>query len=150
MRRTFLLIAALTIAAVACPVTAQTAIRCDINGQTVYGDTPCPPGSSAKAVAPTQLTAEQKAAGQAANEQIRKDTAAVDKRLDDRYKRETARANVVQTAAASEKSAAKRKASKRTGADGQKRGVIKSKKASRGSAKSAGKKGGASYRPATP
>lgn len=150
MRRTFMLIAALSIAAVACPVTAQTAIRCEINGQTVYGDTPCPPGSSAKAVAPTQLTAEQKAAGQAANEQIRKDNAAVDKRLDDRYKRETARPNVVQAAAASDKATAKRKASKRAGTDAKKRGTAKTKKASHAGAKSGGKKGGASYRSATP
>jgi len=94
MRHTFLLTACFVVAtavsSLSSQVTAQTAVRCDNNGQPVYSDKPCPPGSAAKAVAPTQDTAEQKAAGQAASAQIRKDNEAVDKRLDDRLKRETA------------------------------------------------------------
>ena len=91
MRRTFILTAALTSALIATSVAAQTAIRCEMNGKVTYGDTPCASGSAATTIAPTRETAEQKAAGKAANDQIRKDTAAVDKRLDDRYKRDTAR-----------------------------------------------------------
>ena len=94
MARTFLFMAALTVVLFATSVTAQTAIRCEVNGKVVYGDTACAPGSAAKAVAPTQETAEQKAVGKAASEQIRKDTAAIDKRLDDRYKRDTAHSTV--------------------------------------------------------
>ncbi len=65
--------------------TAQTAFRCDNNGQTVYSDTPCPAG---KAVVGTQETAAQKAAGKEANAQMRKDNADLNKRLSDREKLE--------------------------------------------------------------
>ena len=91
MRRIFLLTTAVTVALIATSAIAQTAIRCEVNGKVVYGDTPCASGSAATTIAPTRETAEQKAASKAANDQMRKDTAAVDKRLDDRYKRETAR-----------------------------------------------------------
>lgn len=91
MRRTFMLTAALTVAFIATSVSAQNAIRCEVDGKVVYGDAACATGSTAKAIAPMQETAEQKAAGKAANDQIRKDTAYVDKRLDDRYKRDTTR-----------------------------------------------------------
>ncbi len=74
---------------------AQTAVRCDVNGKAVYSDQPCLPGLANKAVINTQETPEQRAAASAANDQIRKDNAAVDKRLDDRYKRETAGASKV-------------------------------------------------------
>ncbi len=93
MRRTFLLTVALT-AVIATAVNAQTAIRCEVNGKVVYGDAACAPGASAKVVAPIQETAEQKATGKAANDQIRKDTAAIDKRLDDRYRRDTTNSTV--------------------------------------------------------
>jgi hypothetical protein len=69
---------------------AQTAVRCDVNGKTVYSDAPCQPNAANKAVINTQDTPEQRAAAKAANDQIRKDNLAVDKRLDDRYKRDTA------------------------------------------------------------
>ena len=69
---------------------AQTAVRCDVNGKAVYSDQPCLPGLANKAAINTQETAEQRAAAKAANDQIRKDNVAVDKRLDDRYKRDTA------------------------------------------------------------
>ena len=94
MQRTFMLTTALTVALIATSVTAQNAMRCEVDGKVVYGDAACntgKAGNAAKAVAPMQDTAEQKAAGKAANDQIRKDTAYVDKRLDDRYKRDTAR-----------------------------------------------------------
>ena len=68
---------------------AQTAIRCDANGKTTYGETPCKPGATATEIAPTQETKQQRDDAKAAREQIRKDTAAVDKRMDDRLKRET-------------------------------------------------------------
>ena len=64
---------------------AQTAFRCDNNGQTVYSDQPCPAG---KAVVATQETAEQKAAAKEANAQMRKDNADLNKRLSDREKLE--------------------------------------------------------------
>ena len=91
MGRTFLVLAALAVALIATSVAAQTAIRCEINGKVVYGDAACAPGSAAKAIAPTQETAEQRAAATRASDQVRKDTAYVDKRLDDRYKRDTVR-----------------------------------------------------------
>ena len=95
MRTTFILTTALTAALMATWVSAQTAIRCEIDGKVVYGDTACAPGSATRAIASTRETAEQKAAGKAANDQIRKDTAAVDKRMDDRFKRDTTRPVVV-------------------------------------------------------
>ncbi len=64
---------------------AQTAYRCDNNGQTVYSDKPCPAG---KAVVGTQETPEQKAATKDANAQMRKDNAELNKRLSDREKLE--------------------------------------------------------------
>lgn len=110
MRHTFLLTACVVVAtavsSLSSHVTAQTAVRCDNDGQTVYSDKPCPPGNAARAIAPTQDTAEQKAAGQAASEQIRKDNAAIDKRLDDRLKRETTPATIVATKADPDKTAA--------------------------------------------
>ncbi len=117
MRHTLLLTACVVITTVVSslspPVTAQTAVRCDNDGQTVYSDKPCPPGNAAKAVVPTQDTAEQKAAGQAASAQIRKDNEAVDKRLDDRLKRETAGTSTVAVKAKPDKAtAAKPKRSK--------------------------------------
>ena len=62
---------------------AQTAFRCDNNGQTVYSDTPCPAG---KSVVGTQDSASQKAAAKDANAQMRKDNADLNKRLSDREK----------------------------------------------------------------
>ena len=82
MRSIFILTVALTVGLTATLVSAQTAIRCDVDGKVVYGDTACAPGNSARTIAPTRETAEQKAAGKAANDQMRKDTAAVDKRMD--------------------------------------------------------------------
>ena len=99
MRRTFMLTAALTAALIATSVNAQNAMRCEVDGKVVYGDAACntgKAGNAAKAVAPMQETAEQKAAAKSANDQIRKDNAYVDKRLDDRYKRDTARRAVVE------------------------------------------------------
>ena len=55
---------------------AQTAYRCDNNGQTVYSDKPCPAG---KTVVGTQDSAEQKAASKDANAQMRKDNADLNK-----------------------------------------------------------------------
>ena len=91
MRRTFLLMAALAATLHVTLAIAQTAVRCDVGGKTTYGETPCPPSGTTKAIAPTQESAEQKAAAKAASDQIRKDNAYVDKRLDDRYKRDTTR-----------------------------------------------------------
>ena len=95
MRTLFILTTALTAALMTTLISAQTAIRCEVDGKVVYGDTACAPGSAAKAIAPMRETAEQKAAGKAANDQVRKDTAAVDKRMDDRFKRDTTRPIVV-------------------------------------------------------
>lgn len=64
---------------------AQTAYRCDNNGQTVYSDKPCAAG---KTVVATQDSAEQKAASKDANAQMRKDNADLNKRLSDREKLE--------------------------------------------------------------
>lgn len=66
-------------------INAQTAFRCDNNGQTVYSDSPCPAG---KAVVTTQDSAAQKAAAKDANAQIRADNAEINKRLADREKLE--------------------------------------------------------------
>lgn len=63
----------------------QNAFRCDQDGKTVYSDKPCP---AAKVVAPTQDSAEQKAAAKDANAQIRKDTNDLNKRLSEREKLE--------------------------------------------------------------
>ena len=92
MARTFLFMAALTVTLttplLTGQVSAQTAFRCDSNGQTVYSDKPCPPDHVAKAVVPTKETPEQKAASDAANAQMRKDNADLDKRLSEREKLE--------------------------------------------------------------
>ncbi len=77
---------------------AQTAFRCDNNGQTVYSDTPCPAG---KTVVTTQDSAAQKAASKDANAQMREDAKELNKRLSDRQKLEA------QERAAARKAAAK-------------------------------------------
>lgn len=64
---------------------AQNAFRCDQDGKTVYSDKPCP---AAKVVAPTQDSAEQKAAAKAANSQMRQDSTELNKRLSEREKLE--------------------------------------------------------------
>lgn len=95
---------------------AQTAFRCENNGKTVYSDVPCPAG---KAVVATQETAEQKAATEAANAQMRQDNADLNKRLSDREKREALERAAARKAAgkptlarAKSKSAAKAKSAK--------------------------------------
>ncbi|WP_156861411.1 DUF4124 domain-containing protein [Casimicrobium huifangae] len=70
------------------PATAQTAFRCDQNGQTVYSDKPCPAGAAGKAVTPTHDSAAQKSASQDANQQMRKDNTELNKRLSEREARE--------------------------------------------------------------
>ena len=150
MRRTFMLTAALTVALIATSVTAQNAIRCEVGGKVVYGDSACPPGSTAKAIAPTQDTAEQRAAGKAANDQIRKDTVAVDKRMDDRYTRETARPVVAETKTSSTTKRTKPKASKAMlAADAEpKRGGFAKSKKGKSATKAGTKQDGKSSRPA--
>lgn len=64
---------------------AQNAFRCDQDGKTVYSDKPCP---AARVVAPTQDSAEQKAAAKDANAQMRKDSGDLNKRLSEREKLE--------------------------------------------------------------
>ena len=96
---------------------AQTAYRCDNNGQTVYSDQPCPAG---KAVVGTQETAEQKAAAKEANAQMRRDNADLNKRLSDREKLEA------QERAAARKAAGK---SADAGAKGKGAGKVKAVKA---------------------
>lgn len=110
---------------------AQTAVRCDVNGKAVYSDQPCLPGLANKAAINTQETAEQRAAAKAANDQIRKDTVAVDKRLDDRYKRETAGASKVSIKGGADENAvaSKRKASKAKASKSKKNKAAKAKKA---------------------
>ena len=76
---------------------AQTAFRCDNNGQAVYSDKPCPAG---KAVVATQDSAEQKAAAKDANAQMRKDNADLNKRLSDREKLEAQERAAARNAAA--------------------------------------------------
>ena len=92
---------------------AQTAYRCDNNGQTVYSDKPCPAG---KAVVGTQETPEQRAAAKEANAQMRQDNADINKRLSDREKLE-----------AQERAAARRAAGKPTvaSAKGKSAGKVK-------------------------
>jgi hypothetical protein len=131
MRLTFLtttLVVVATLSSLSAPLAAQTAVRCDVNGQTVYSDKPCPPGTAAKVIAPIQETPEQRAAAQSANAQIRKDNASVDKRLDDRLKRETTH---VATRAAPDKAAAEKP----------KRGKAIKAKVSKAKAKKAAKSG---------
>ena len=70
------------------PLAAQSAFRCEQNGQTVYSDKPCPSSATSKAVAPTQDSAQQKAASQAATAQMRSDNADLDKLLAERQRRE--------------------------------------------------------------
>ena len=86
MRRAILLIAALAAVLLIPIASAQTAFRCDANGTTVYSDKPCPPGNVSKTVTSTQESPEQKAASKAANEQMRKDNADLNKRLTEREK----------------------------------------------------------------
>lgn len=78
----FVVVMGLTAASVAA-VSAQTAFRCDNNGQTLYSEAPCPAG---KSVVGTQDSAAQKAAANDANAQMRKDSADLNKRLSDREK----------------------------------------------------------------
>ncbi len=146
MGRTFLLTAALTAVLFVPSVSAQTAFRCDLNGQAVYRDTPCPLGSAATAIAPTQETAAQKAAAQKAKDDLRKDTAYVDKRLDDRYKRDTNRPVAKEATTVAVKDKATRKASKSTKVKGSGSGSGKAKKTKSSSAKASRKKDNRSAR----
>ena len=94
---------------------AQTAIRCDVGGQVVYSDKPCPAGAAGNPVAPTQDTASQKAAAKQANAQLRADNAAIDKRMDDRLKRETVRpAKASKSESTGKKSKKSKQAAKQT------------------------------------
>ena len=122
---------ALTASLVTATAEAQPAVRCDVNGKVVYSDQPCLPGLANKAAINTQETAEQRAAAKAANDQIRKDNVAVDKRLDDRYKRETAGASKVSMKSGSDEiaAAAKGKAGKTKASKGKKNKAAKAKKA---------------------
>ena len=93
---------------------AQTAFRCDNNGQTVYSDSPCLAG---KTVVTTQDSAAQKAAAKDANAQMREDSKDLNKRLSDRQKleaqeRAAARKATAKPVAAAEKANAKGKATK--------------------------------------
>jgi hypothetical protein len=112
MGRYILLTTLFTIAFFAHPAGAQTAFRCDLNGQTVYSDKPCPPGNAAKAVAPTQETAEQKAASDAANARMRQDNAELNKRLTEREKLEAKERADARKAAPKERADAKEKQAK--------------------------------------
>ena len=94
------------------PSHAQTAFRCDNNGQTTYSEKPCVAG---KAVVGTQDSPEQKAAAKDANAQVRKDNADLSKRLSDREKleaqeRAAARKAVAKKSDATEKPKASAKA----------------------------------------
>jgi Domain of unknown function (DUF4124) len=94
-------------------VHAQSAYRCEINGKTVYSDTPC---ASAPAVAPTQDSAAQKSQADKANAQLRKDDAAVNKRIDARSNRESKeRLAAMKLAAKSQKKTKAKKAKKKVG-----------------------------------
>lgn len=88
------------------PAVAQTAFRCDQGGQTVYSDKPCPAGETGKAVAPTHDSAAQKAASKQAGDQMRQDSADLNKRLSAREKMEA------QERAAARKAAGKAAAEK--------------------------------------
>ena len=148
MGRTFLLPTALAvalIATIATAATAQSLMRCEVNGKVVYSDAACAPGSAAKAIVPVQETAEQRAAARAASDQVRKDTAYVDKRLDDRYKRDTARPMGIE-ASAKDKSAVDAGAAPKRIAKAKKSKT--SKKSSKKAAAKAAKRGNASSRPA--
>lgn len=95
---------------------AQTAFRCDSNGQTIYSDKPCPPDHRAKAVTTSQDSAEQRAASQAANAQMRKDDADLNKRLTEREKLEAKeRADARKAARKAKSDAAKSKTAKGSG-----------------------------------
>ena len=96
---------------------AQTAFRCDNNGQTVYSDTPCPTG---KAIVGTQDSAEQKAAAKDANAQVRKDNADLNKRLSEREKLE-----------AQERAAARKAALKKSDASAKPKASAKAKSATK-------------------
>jgi predicted Zn-dependent protease len=80
---------AMTIAMTFCAgvANAQTAYRCDSNGQTVYSEKPC---VDAKATAPTQDSDAQRQRSREAAQQMKADDAAVNKQIADR-KREDAK-----------------------------------------------------------
>jgi hypothetical protein len=97
---------------------AQTAYRCNVNGATVYSEKPCVDG---KAVAPTQVTDEQKKRSAAATKQLDTDNKTVNAQISARAKdeaKERAAARKAQAAAdkraAKEKEKAERKAKKKT------------------------------------
>lgn len=108
-----MLLAALSMSA----TQAQTAFRCDNNGQTTYSEKPCPAG---KAVVGTQDSAEQKAAAKDANAQMRKDNADISKRLSDREKLE-----------AQERAAARKAALKKSDAGKKAKASAKAKSAAK-------------------
>ena len=112
MGRTFILMANLTVLLLTPIAFAQTAFRCDVNGTTAYSDKPCPPGNTGKAVTSTQETPEQIAASKAANEQMRKDSADLNKRLVERQKLEAKERADARKAAVTAREAAKEKAAK--------------------------------------
>ena len=101
---------------------AQNAFRCDQDGKTVYSDKPCP---AAKVVAPTQDSAEQKAAAKDANAQMRKDNGDINKRLSEREKLE-----------AQERAAARKANAANAGPAAKDEKQAKGKKSSAGKAKS--------------
>jgi len=74
----------------AIPVSAQTAVRCDQGGQTAYNEKSCPSGDVGKVIAPTQDSAAQRQAAREANDQLRKDSQAIDQRLTQRIKSDAA------------------------------------------------------------
>jgi Domain of unknown function (DUF4124) len=86
---------------------AQTAYRCDNNGQTVYSDKPCADG---KAVAPTQETDAQKKRSADATKQLKAEDKAVSSQISARAKDDAKEREAVRKAqAAEQKRAAKEK-----------------------------------------
>lgn len=67
---------------------AQTAWRCESDGQTVYSDKPCAAPASTKGELPAKDSAAQRDASAKALDKLERDNAAIDKRLHDRAARE--------------------------------------------------------------
>jgi FtsZ-interacting cell division protein ZipA len=90
-------------------VKAQTAYRCDNNGQTVYSEKPC---VDAKAVAPTQDSDTQRQRSREAAQQMKTDDAVVNKQIVDRKREEAKEREAIRKAQKKEspkKSVAKEK-----------------------------------------
>lgn len=139
MKKQFIFAAAIGAFAISTPSDAQTAYRCDVNGAAVYSDKPCLDG---KAVAPTQDSDAQQKRAKEASAQLKADSTATDRRIDERVSREARERAEQRKAQERERRAAEKQARADKAAE-----AAKARKAARAKLKAAKPK---PVKPATP